>query len=165
MVGMCYGIERPLPHPPEGCVRIETAARHFDVPVGQLKEYAREGLLIPLKSSRGIRYYTDSDRLWVSTIGRLRQEAHLAFDEIRQLLAQCPCWKIRGCDFHSKNECPITSDLSKPCWVNRAMCSALGSNLCYSCTVYRSAPQCEALNALLTVPASGMPPADGYRGG
>jgi hypothetical protein len=152
---MSYGIERTPPHPPDGCFRVETAARHFDVPVVRLKQYVREGLLVPLKSSRGIPYYTDSDHLWVSTIGRLLREAHLSFDEIRQLLAGYPCWKLRGCDFHSRSRCPLIKDPSKPCWVNRAICSALGCYLCYSCTVYRSAPDRKPVKALLKAPASG----------
>jgi len=151
---MRYGIERAFLHHADGGFRVETAARHFHVTVAQLNQYAREGLLIPLKSTRGIQYYTDSDHLWVGNIGRLLHEAHLPFEDIRQALAQCPCWEIRGCDFHNKSQCPITTDLSKPCWVNRAMCSALSVHLCYSCAVYRSAPQCKALSAFLKAPVS-----------
>ncbi len=163
---MAYGIESPLPHPPDGCFGIEVAARQFEVSAGQLKRYVREGLLIPLKSRRGIAYYTGRDREWITTIGRLLEEAHLSFDEIRRLIvSRCTCWKIRHCDFHSKNECPLISDSSKPCWVNRYRCPVLCSYPCYSCTVYRSAPQCDALKEALNAAAPGAAAGSCYYGG
>jgi hypothetical protein len=165
-LGMTYGIESPLPHPPAGCLRIEAAASRFDISADQLKEYAHEGLLVSLKSSRGDLYYSDRDYRWIHTVRRLQEEAHLSFDGIRQLLVSgCACWKFRHCDFHSKNECPLITDPLKPCWVNRAMCPVLCSYPCYSCIVYRSAPDCEALRVVLNAPAPGMRPTAGHCGG
>ncbi|MGA2002337.1 MAG: helix-turn-helix domain-containing protein [Terriglobales bacterium] len=158
MLATSYGIEIGPPHPPDDCFRRDVAARRFDVSVNQLKEYAREGLLISLKSRRGIPYYTDRDSRWASALKRLQEEAHLSCDGIRQLLvSRCTCWKFRHCEFHGKAECPVTTDPSKPCWVNRAKWSVLVSHPCYSCIVYRSAPECEALRAALDVPASVTP--------
>ena len=161
-----YGIESPPPRPPVGCLKIEAAARRFGVTPDQLKEYAREGLLVSLKSTRGDLYYSDRDYRWINTVRRLVEEAHLSPAGIRQLLVSgCVCWKLRHCGFHSKNECPLIADPSKPCWVNRALCLAVCSCPCYCCTVYRSAPECEALRAMLGPSASGTPPTDGYNGG
>lgn len=145
-----YGIEGPLPSPPVGCFNSEAAALRFGVPTDQLEAYVREGLLISLRSSSGAAYYTDRDCEWSNTIRRLREEAHLSLDGIRELLvSRCTCWKFRHCEFHGKNECPVTSDATEPCWVNRARWSVLVSHPCYCCVVYRSAPKCEALRAVL----------------
>ena len=163
---MSNGIESPPPRPPEGCFGLEAAARHFGVRASQLKECTREGLLLSLKSSRGKLYYTDRDYEWIHTLRRLREEAHLSFEGIRTLLASgCTCWKVRHCDFHSKKECPVTSDPSKPCWINRGMWSVLASYPCYSCIAYRSAPQCEALRAVLNAHLSGASATAGDHGG
>ncbi len=68
---------------------------------------------------------------------------------IRHLLAQLPCWRIRNCGFTNKANCPVISDLSKPCWANHAACPVVCSKDCYFCEVYRSAPNCESFKALL----------------
>jgi hypothetical protein len=162
---MMYGIDRTRPNPPHGCLRIGAAACRFDVSVEQLKAYSREGLLIPLQTSCGVHYYTDDDYLWISTIGHLLHEAHLSFGDIRQLLAQRSCWQIRHCDFHTKGLCPLITDSSKPCWINRARCAVLCSYPCYSCTAYRSVPDWEVIRAFLSTPACDVSPANGYYGG
>lgn len=161
---MNYGIEPARPGPQEPCLGIETAAQQFGVSRDELERYAREGLLIPLKSASGATF-TERDYRWIATIKRLRQEARLSFEDIRQLLARCSCWKLRHCDFHSKQSCPLTKDLTKPCWMNRAMLSVLCSYPCYSCIVYRSAPDCEGIGAVLKASASGNWMAYGYYGG
>jgi len=153
-----YGIEGLLPSPPAGCFNSEDAANRFGITVDQIEEYTREGLLVALQSSSGVPYYTDRDSDWSNTIKRLREEAHLSCDGIRSLIAsRCTCWKFRHCEFHGKNECPVTSDPSQPCWVNRARWSVLVSHPCYCCIVYRSALKCEALRAALDLPLKGTP--------
>lgn len=161
-----YGIEGTLPTPPVGCFDSATAAQRFGVTVDQIEEYARAGLLISLKSSSGDSYYTDRDGEWCSTLRRLHEEAQVSSDGIRTLLvARCTCWKFRHCEFHAKSDCPVTSDLSQPCWVNRARWSILVSQPCYSCIVYRSAPKCEALREVLDVRPTGQPETDSRCGG
>jgi len=153
-----YGIEGLLPSPPVGCLNSEDAARHFGLTINQIEEYTREGFLIPLQSSSGDPYYTDRDCEWSNTIKRLREEAHLSFSGIRSLItSRCTCWKLRHCEFHGKNECPVTRDPSEPCWVNRARWSVLLSHPCYCCIVYRSVPKCDALRAVLDLPAQATP--------
>jgi hypothetical protein len=160
------GIEGVLPSPPAGCLNREDAARRFGVAVGQLEEYTGEGLLISLKSSSGDPYYTDRDCEWCNTIKRLRAEAHLSFARIRSLItSRCTCWKFRHCGFQGGNECPVTSDASQPCWVNRARWSVLVSYPCYCCIVYRSVPKCEALRAVLDLPLKERSQRDDCGGG
>jgi MerR family transcriptional regulator/heat shock protein HspR len=135
-----------------GTIKIGAVARHFGISVDLLRLYEREGLVIPLKSPRGTRYFTEHDYVWIGTVLRLVREARLNFAGIRRLLALLPCWKIRNCGFEKKKDCPVFCDPSRPCWANRACCAPASAHDCYFCAVYRSAPSCENLKALLTLP-------------
>ncbi len=128
-------------------IKIGAVAKHFKISVDLLRLYEREGILIPLKSPKGTRYFTEKDYLWIETILRLVREARLNFAGIRHLLALLPCWEIRNCGFEKRASCPVTKDPTSPCWNNKACCQ--DSQECYTCPVYRSAPACENLNALL----------------
>ena len=172
-----------------GTIKIGAVAKYFNVSVDLLRLYEREGLLIPLKSPRGTRYFTQHDYLWIGTILRLVREARLNFAGIRRLLALLPCWEIRQCGYNRRIGCDVIADAAKPCWANRAACCLAQANCpeplrsllakseksashsaprhggmedCYFCAVYRSAPSCENLKALLAaspeIPSS-MPPA------
>jgi MerR family transcriptional regulator/heat shock protein HspR len=111
--------------------------------------------LIPIKSPKGTRYFTEADYVWIGTVLRLVREARLNFAGIRHLLALLPCYEIRNCGFEQKEKCPITKDATTPCWNNRACCS--NNAECYTCPVYRSAPACQNLKALLVAnPARSM---------
>jgi len=153
---MSYGIQSPLPETLAECVTIDAAASRCNVTAEQIEEYAREGLLIPFKSSNGILYFTDLDYGWISTIKRLREEARLSFEGIREILVgRCGCWRFRHCEFHTAKGCPLTKDASQPCWVNRAEWHMLVSYPCYSCLVYRTLPVCGAVTAVLHGSAAG----------
>jgi DNA-binding transcriptional MerR regulator len=67
-------------------IKIGTVAKHFKISVDLLRLYEREGLVIPLKSSKGTRYYTEQDYAWIATILRLVRDARLNFAGIRHLL-------------------------------------------------------------------------------
>ena len=69
--------------PPSGMIKIGTVARHFNISVDLLRLYEREGLLIPIKSPKGTRYFTDRDYAWIGTVLRLVREARLNFAGIR----------------------------------------------------------------------------------
>jgi len=129
-------------------IKIGEVARHFDVSVDLLRLYEREGLLIPLKSAKGTRYFTELDYPWIATVLRLIREARLNFAGIRHLLALLPCWDIRRCSEESKRECCIAGGASEPCWMNHNCCKP---GDCYACDVYRAACQCENLKAFVVV--------------
>ncbi len=139
-------------------LRIGTVARHFDISPDLLRLYERAGLLIPMKSPRGVRYFTKRDYPWIETIRRLVHNSRLNLADIRHILASLPCWRIRHCGFEKKNECPLISDGWQPCWMNRAICPVVSPRVaCYSCRVYRSAPNCAALKAVLKAVLGGAP--------
>ena len=160
---MSYGIDSPLTTSPP--VTIEVAASHCHVPVEHIQEYAREGLLIPLRPTDGILRFTDSDYRWIVILNRLREEAHLSFDGIRELmLSRCACWKFRHCEFHNTKDCPLTMDSSKPCWVNRASWHVLASYPCYDCVYYRTLPYCAGIGTVLHGASAAAAGTDGDRG-
>ncbi len=105
------GAETPKP------IKIGQVARHFGVSVDLLRLYEREGLLIPLKSPKGTRYFTELDYPWIETLLRLVREDRMNFVGIRHLLALLPCWEIRGCGETRKHECNIAAGASAPCWI------------------------------------------------
>ncbi len=132
---------------PNARIKIGAVAKHFNISVDLLRLYEREGLVIPIKSPKGTRYFTERDYPWIETVLRLVREARLNFAGIRHLLALLPCWEIRHCGFDKKQNCPVTKDSTAPCWANRSCCMANVD--CYECSVYRAAPSCENLKALL----------------
>src|ERR1051326_5847716 len=103
---MRLAMERKQRHHPEGSLKIGTVAQRFNISVDLLRLYEREGLLIPLKSVRGTRYFTEHDYIWIETILRLVRQARLNFAGIRHLLSLLPCWQIRYCGFETKRNCP-----------------------------------------------------------
>lgn len=123
-------------------IKIGEVAQHFGVSVDLLRLYEREGLLIPLKSAKGTRYFTQLDYPWIATVLHLVREERLNFSGIRHLLALLPCWEIRGCTAGERAVCKANTGAQTPCWINKSCCSP---GTCYSCKVYRSARQCENL--------------------
>jgi MerR family transcriptional regulator/heat shock protein HspR len=129
-------------------IKIGDVARHFRISVDLLRLYEREGLLIPVRSPGNTRYYTEKDYVWIGTILRLVRQARLNFAGIRHLLALLPCWKMKDCA-QTKQTCAYVRDATAPCWMNRHCCDKASTRVCYDCEVYRSAPNCENLKALL----------------
>jgi len=127
-------------------IKIGEVARHFEVSVDLLRLYEREGILIPLKSSKGTRYFTELDYAWIATVLRLVREEGLNFAGIRHLLALLPCWNIRDCGELRSHNCSIVSRPAEPCWMKHNCCNP---GDCYSCDVYRSASRCEDLKSFL----------------
>jgi MerR family transcriptional regulator/heat shock protein HspR len=126
-------------------IKIGAVARHFGVSVDLLRLYEREGLLIPLKSEKGTRYFTEPDFPWIATVLRLVRTERLNFAGIRHLLALIPCWELRKCDAEKRHNCSIAGTTT-PCWVNQNCCEPQD---CYVCEIYRSACQCENLKSFV----------------
>jgi len=129
-------------------IKIGVVARHFGVSVDLLRLYEREGILIPLKSPKGTRYFTRLDYPWIATVLRLVREARLNFAGIRHLLALLPCREIRSCEGNGKANCSLAAGAADPCWVHKSCCTPNGD--CYLCEVYRAASRCENLKIFVS---------------
>jgi DNA-binding transcriptional MerR regulator len=140
--------ERGLSAPPQPTpgkrIKIGEVARAFGISVDLLRLYEREGLLIPLKSTKGTRYYTKQDYPWIATVIRLVREEGLNFSGIRHLLALLPCRDLRGCMETQKHGCSMLATAAEPCWIHKNCCTP---GDCYSCEVYRAACRCDNLKA------------------
>jgi DNA-binding transcriptional MerR regulator len=139
-----------LPQPaaePSAKIKIGEVAQHFDISVDLLRLYEREGLLIPLKSPKGTRYFTRLDYPWIATILRLIRQSGLNFAGIRYLLALLPCHELRGCDAPPKANCSVNASATEPCWTHKTCCSP---GDCYVCDVYRAAGKCENLKVFVS---------------
>ncbi len=132
----------------QDAIDLRTVARHFRVSPDLLRLYEREGLLIPLRFRSSRRYFTSQDYRWITTLLQMLRKGGLNFAGIRRLLALLPCWQIRGCEHHRKQGCPFIKDSLEPCWMNKQSCCSDGQT-CYTCPVYRSAPECQNLKPLL----------------
>jgi len=130
-----------------GLVKIGTVARKFEISVDLLRLYEREGLLIPVKSEKGTRYFTTVDFDWINTLLRLVRDAGLNFAGIRHLLALLPCWELQECGTNGTRTCPAKAHATEPCWIKHSCCQP--ERVCYTCDVYRSAPSCTNLRPLL----------------
>ncbi len=128
-------------------IKIGVVARDFGISVDLLRLYEREGIVIPLKSPKGTRYFTRLDYPWIATVLRLVREARLNFAGIRHLLALLPCREIRSCEGSVKPNCSMNAGASDPCWVHKNCCTPAGD--CYLCEVYRAASRCENLKAFI----------------
>jgi MerR family transcriptional regulator/heat shock protein HspR len=127
-------------------IKIGEVASHFGVSVDLLRLYEREGLLIPLKSAKGTRYFTEDDFPWITMLMCLVRDQGLNFAGIRRLLALLPCWDLRGCQGHNRRECSNLMGIIDPCWMAGTCCDPKD---CYHCQVYRAAAQCGNLKAML----------------
>ena len=128
-------------------IKIGTVAKHFDISVDLLRLYEREGLLLPVKSTKGTRYFTARDFEWISTLLKLVRESGLNFAGIRYLLALLPCWNLNRCDDSKLGTCPNKMSAATPCWSGESCCHS--EQDCYNCAVYRMAPNCANLKLLL----------------
>jgi MerR family transcriptional regulator, heat shock protein HspR len=129
-------------------IKIGTVAKHFDISVDLLRLYEREGLLLPMKSIKGTRYFSAADFQWISTLLHMVRESGLNFAGIRHLLALLPCWNLNRCDDSKLGNCPNKLSASTPCWAGETCCHE--ERDCYNCAVYRMAPGCANLKVLLT---------------
>jgi hypothetical protein len=132
------GLPEGLMRPGE-LIKIGTVARDFRVSADLLRLYEREGLLVPLKSAGGTRYFTRQDYPWIGTVMQLVREARMSIAEIRQLLGMLPCWREHECSPEARKKCPAMNGSSlQPCWMSPGLHCA-GRRQCYFCKVYRKA--------------------------
>ena len=82
---------------PGRLIKIGTVAQDFAISPDLLRLYEREGLLVPLRSRGGTRYFTRQDYPWIATVMHLVRKGRLNLSGIRHLLGMITCWKQREC--------------------------------------------------------------------
>jgi DNA-binding transcriptional MerR regulator len=151
------GLPEDLRRPGE-LIKIGTVARDFNVSPDLLRLYEREGLLVPLKSSAGTRYFTRQDYSWIGTVMQLVRHERMNLGVIRQLLGVLPCWKEEhDSSFEARRNCPARNgDSLRPCWMStgKHCCHNASQRQCYFCKVYRTASALEGMRVVLSETAS-----------
>ncbi len=131
--------------------KIGEVAEAIGISVPTLRMYEREGILIPIKSEGGTRYFDDSDITWIKCIRRMISELGLNIEGIRRLLALIPCWELKECAHYESGRCQVISDSTKPCWMNRLAQTKTDMERCHDCVSYRYSINCENIKSLFQI--------------
>ena len=127
---------------------IGVAAGKLNVSVHSLRQYEREGLILPFKTPSGRRLYSELELKKVRCIKRMIQEDGLNFEGIRRLMALVPCWELRNCSLKQQEACRAYHRAERPCWDTEEKCShPLAS--CRDCPVYQETADCSDLKRLI----------------
>jgi len=127
---------------------IGVASDKLNISVHSIRQYEREGLIIPYKTPTGRRLYSDLEIEKIRCIKKMIREEGLNFEGIRRLMALAPCWKIRACSKEERASCPAFNNMSRPCWSTGEKClHPLPS--CRNCKVYQRVVHCSDLKELL----------------
>lgn len=118
---------------------IATAAELLGVHPRTLRLYEAAGLLKPARRHNR-RLYSKSDLTWARCIRFLIHEKGLNQEGLRRLLAQTPCWEIRGCSEELSQQCIARLDRACPCWAHPDNQRQDCNGHCHECEVYMSAP-------------------------
>jgi MerR family transcriptional regulator, heat shock protein HspR len=135
----------------EKIYKIGQVAEMLGISVPTLRMYEREGILIPIKSSGGTRYFSESDVNWVRCIRRMITELGLNLEGIRRLLALIPCWELTDCGRRQDETCDMSADATRPCWMKETCPCKQTSAECYACPAYRYSVNCENLKSLFEI--------------
>lgn len=127
---------------------IGVAANKLGVSVHSLRQYEREGLILPFKTPTGRRLYSDLELEKIRCIKEMIQDEGLNFEGIRRLMALIPCWKLRVCSEKVKNSCEAFKNKMVPCWASEEKCAhPLPS--CRDCPVYQGIVHCDDIKPLI----------------
>lgn len=111
------------------------------VSVHSLRQYEREGLILPYKTESGRRLYSELELEKVRCIRHMIHEKGLNFAGIRHLLALVPCYSLRECPRDVRKSCPLHQDPGSPCWSRPEACANPFPS-CRECPVYRGLVSC-----------------------
>jgi MerR family transcriptional regulator/heat shock protein HspR len=141
-------MKRPTPSS-KPLYTIGVAADLLDLSVHSLRQYEREGLILPYKTPSGRRLYSDLELEKVRCIRRMIHEKGLNFAGIRHLMALVPCYSLRDCPVESRKRCVMMQDRSAPCWFQPGTC-AIPFPSCRECPVYTNIVSCRDIQLLVS---------------
>jgi MerR family transcriptional regulator/heat shock protein HspR len=128
---------------------IGEAADLIGVSVPTIRMYEREGLIIPIRKASRHRLFADAD---LERLRRVRKSINTGkggITGLRLLMADLPCWQMKGCPEEARAECRAYRDRETPCWMASEKSWECKSTECRLCTVYTGAMDCEELTQTL----------------
>jgi len=131
--------------------KIGETAEKAGISVPTLRMYENEGILIPIRSKGGTRYYDDEDLSWIMCIRRMISELGLNLAGIRRLLALIPCRDLKKCSQENFEKCVVGEDSTKPCWMILKQSSNTSFDECHDCPSYRYSVNCDNMKGLFEI--------------
>ena len=127
---------------------IGIAAQKVGVSVHLLRVYEREGLILAERTETGRRLYSDLEIEKARCIRKMINEQGLNFAGIRRVLAFLPCWRLRDCNDHERENCNAFRVNDRPCWATEEKCAhPLPS--CRECPVYTLSVDCDQVKSII----------------
>ncbi len=128
---------------------IQSASRLTGVPIEEIRDYEKEGLLIPHVAASGRRWFTDNDLQKIRSIRELLRRGK-TFNDILRLAALIPCWSFPKCHQRDKIQaaCEAKQDFLQPCWILTKE-QHNPDQECRLCEVYQRIEDFADLNTLL----------------
>ena len=127
---------------------IGVAAKLLDVSVHLLRVYEQEGLILSERTPTGRRMYSDLEIEKVRCIRRMIREQGMNYEGLRRMLALVPCWRLRNCSVHEKDDCAAFKNSDRPCWATEEKCANPLDN-CRDCIVYQATVDCNTIKDLI----------------
>ncbi|HED09549.1 MAG TPA: MerR family transcriptional regulator [Caldithrix abyssi] len=128
---------------------IGIVAEMFNVSVGTIRAYEKEGLILPRKTEGKHRYFNQNDITRIACIRRMITEKGLNIAGIKMVFSIIPCWEVKQCSQEDRTHCPAYHNADAPCWEIKNENSVCGPLDCRDCPVYIDMHNCDDLKATL----------------
>jgi MerR family transcriptional regulator/heat shock protein HspR len=130
---------------------IGEAADLIGVSVPTIRMYEREGLIIPIRKESRHRLFADTDLERIRSVRKSINTGKGGITGIRRMMAELPCWQIKGCPEEARAGCRAYLDHDAPCWMASEKSWKCKSTECRHCVVYTGATGREELMQTLEV--------------
>ncbi|RMH64626.1 MAG: MerR family transcriptional regulator [Calditrichaeota bacterium] len=128
---------------------IGIVAEMFNISVGTLRAYEREGLILPRKTEGKHRYFSESDIKRIACIRSMIKDKGLNIAGIKMIFSVVPCWEIKQCPEEDRASCPAYHNADAPCWEIKSADSVCGPVDCRTCPVYIDLNNCSDLRSIV----------------
>lgn len=125
----------------EPVMTIGEAARITQLSESALRKYESAGLITYHRSSGNVRVLSHEDLQRIGSIQDLIKNKGLNLEGIRRLWSLLPCWELKGCTEHDREQCNCLCGENRPCWMVCREQHPEGHDQCRRCEVYRMAPR------------------------
>lgn len=127
---------------------LRVAAELSGTSVYTLRQYADLGLVLPYKTQKNRRLYSQVDIKRLLCIRKYLDGYGLNIAGIKAIFAQVPCWLLHPCTKEDQAGCDAYSAFDKPCWQASNKGDACKNEDCRKCTVYRLPERCVDIKSL-----------------
>lgn len=121
---------------------IGSAARMLNVSVQTLRMYENEGLIVPLRTTGGHRFYSNADIERLECIRKAINEEKISINGMKSIYAMIPCWDIIQCSEKERGICPAYKGHSGGCWTYKHTITVCAGRECRLCEVYKLSSNC-----------------------